>query len=351
MAIRYGGTGNKASKYQVFVKKIEKIAEESNGGKIVEDVIDDFISDLRNIDNSDYNKKISDIEIKGEISDEVLEELINYLLKVKENAIRHRKKEEEKNRRQAKKIEKENREEVMKGKWQYIETTIEELISEGHTKIDAINLVSQGIKDNKYGFDSKEKKYITTKLQEITREVNRREEEKSKEQSRQEQIQKKVEETWKGIQEVASRGPVKKGVAKSQYWIAIRNKFEQESSDLKDKNVKNQILELFDETIIREEDNEYFEDIKCATRDFKSLAFFSAEMMNALYGTSAKKISTKNGERFYNLRAALQQSYNEYKQIQNLLDDKSTTEGDRRILLARKEVMDKEIEKRKSEGR
>lgn len=351
MAIKYGGTGNKASKYQVFVEKIEEIAKNSNGKITVEEVINDFISDLRNINNSDYNKKISEIEIIGEISNEMLKELPEYLLKVKDNAIQHRKKEEEKNRRQAKKLERENNEKVMEGKWQDLETTIGTLISEGYTEIDAINSVLQDVKDKKYGFDSKERKYITRKLQERIVQANKREEETSQEQARQQQIQKKVEETWKGIQEVASKGLRKKGIAESQYWIAIRDKFEQESSDLKDKDVINQILELFDETIIEKEDNEYFEDVKCTTRDFKSLAFFSAEMMNALYGTSAKKISKKNSERFYNLRTALQQSYNEYNQIQNLLDDKSTTEGDRRILLARKDVMDKEIEKRKAEGR
>ncbi|MBQ2916868.1 MAG: hypothetical protein IJE59_01620 [Clostridia bacterium] len=74
--------------------------------------------------------------------------------------------------------------------------------------------------------------------------------------------------------------------------------------------------------------------------------------MNGIYGTSARKMTTKNMDRFLNLRFELQKTNNEYQQIRRLLSNKFTTEGDKRILLARKDVMDKEFDKKRiEEGR
>lgn len=394
MAIIYGGDGNGASKYQVFVNNLYRIANPvDENGKVdedkrrpVEDVIDEFISDLRNINNTDYSKKIPEIDILGEIDEEMPGELIDYLIRSKENFIKVRKKEEDRKRREAKKKERESKEEEMERKFQDLEKTIDTLASSGSTEIDAINSVLQDIKDRKYNFDSKEKKYMTRKLQERIAQANQREKEAAQEkdrqekeaaqekarqekeaaeeqarqaemkrkaaeeQARQEQIQKKVQETWRGIQAVANREQRKTGVSGSRYWIAIRRKFAEESLKLKDEDVRNQILELFDATIIEEEDKEYFDEVKSVTRDFKSLALFWAGMRNAQYGTTTKRISQKNRERFSNLMESLKG--NEYKQIKKLLEDPFTTEGDRRILLARKDVMDREYEtKRKQEGR
>ena len=350
MAIIYGGDGNEASKYQVFVEKIKEIAEKSNGKKTIEDVIDEFISDLRNINNTDYSKKIPEFDLLGEIDKEMPGELIDYLIRSKENFIKVRKKEEDRKKREAKKKERESKEEEMERKFQDLEKTIDTLASSGSTEIDAINSVLQDIKDRKYNFDSKEKKYMTRKLQERIIQANQREKEAAEEQARQEQIQKKVQETWRGIQEVADREQRKAGVSESRYWIAIRGKFAAESLKLKDEDVRNQILELFDEKIIEKEDDEYFKEVQAVTRNFKSLALFWVGMRNAQYGATTKRISQKNRERFSNLRDSLQG--NEYKQIKKLLDDPFTTEGDRRILLARKDVMDREYDtKRKQEGR
>ncbi len=394
MAIIYGGDGNEASKYQVFVNNLYRIANPvDENGKVdedkrrpVEDVIDEFICDLRNINNTDYSKKIPEIDILGEIDEEMPGELIDYLIRSKENFIKVRKKEEDRKKREAKKKERESREKEMERKFQDLENTIDTLASSGSTEIDAINSVLQDIKDRKYNFDSKEKKYMTRKLQERIVQANQREKEAAQEkarqekeaaqekarqekeaaeeqarqaeikrkadeeQARQEQIQRKVQETWRGIQEVADREQKKAEVSESRYWIAIRGKFAAESLKLKDEDVRNQILELFDEKIIEKEDDEYFKEVQAVTRNFKSLALFWVGMRNAQYGATTKRISQKNRERFSNLRDSLQG--NEYKQIKKLLDDPFTTEGDRRILLARKDVMDREYDtKRKQEGR
>jgi hypothetical protein len=68
--------------------------------------------------------------------------------------------------------------------------------------------------------------------------------------------------------------------------------------------------------------------------------------------TTENSIDYKVKNAIDDLRAELQESTNEYKQINKLLNNKNTIAGDKKILEARKAVIEAEFErKRKEEGR
>lgn len=364
--IRFGGSNNLAISFEAMVKDLERIAEEKNVP--VNEVIDDFISDLQNYNNTDYKAKLVETEITGEVSSELAKNCIAYLNKAKKRNLQLAKKKEQKNKR----VEKQEQKEEFEKSWKRVEESIHIAVSEKNegTESEVISKILEDIHSGAYNFEVKEKRYIVQKLKnrflestqreqkaaeelakkEAAEELARKEaaEELARKEAQQAENQKRVTKIWGGIQQIANNGSREKDVKESQYWIAIRNNFVKQSSENED--VKNQILELIDKTIIEKEEDEYFEEVKYVTRGFKSLGFFSAEVMNAVYGTSTRKISKKNSERFYNLRKALQESNDEYKQIGKLLNDSCTSDGDRKILLARKEVIYKEKEREQREN-
>ena len=364
--IKFDISKSLAMNFAVFENDLKKIAE--NHDIPVTETIDQFILDLKNYGREGYTKNIDEITLGG-VTPSILEGLISYMNKMKKTY-------EKKEQNDKKRKEQEEKKELNNSNKRELEEKINNLISEqkAQTELDAMKIVLNDINSGNYAFEkSKEKRKIVRELEKrislqeaeakkIAEEKAKEEakakkiaeekaaeeaEAKSKEEARRLAIKKKVEETWQGIQEVAKRGYKAAGASESTYWIAIKRKFVEESSSLDNEEVKNQILDMFEETIIGKEDEEYFEEVKCVTRDFKSLAYFWAGMMNSQYGTTTKRISQKNRERFSDLMRLLQG--NEYKQIKKLLNNPATPEGDRKILEARKDVMDKEFEKKRRE--
>lgn len=348
--IRFGGSMNSAKSFEAVIKDLERIAREKEVSII--EVIDYFLMDLRNLKNENHEKKLNEIEIKGEVSYELIKELTDYLNKTKRRYSQIEKRNANKEKRQDRISGNKAKKQELEIRFREIETIIDESIFKGEIEQEVIKTILEDVNNGSYNLDTKGKKYIIQRLQERLAQAKEKEKELAKEQARQAENQRKVEETWESIQEVAKREIKKRDIKESQYWRAIRKKFVQQSEGTKSDDVKKQILQLIDDTIIEKEDDEYFEEVKSITRDFKSLASFSVEMMNAMYGTSTTKITSRNMDRFLNLKSELQKTNNEYQQIKRLLNNKYTTQGDKRILLARKEVMDKEFEKkRKEEGR
>ena len=367
--IKFDISKSLAMNFAVFENDLKKIAE--NHDIPVTETIDQFILDLKNYGREGYTKNIDEITLGG-VTPSILEGLISYMNKMKKTY-------EKKEQNDKKRKEQEEKKELNNSNKRELEEKINNLISEqkAQTELDAMKIVLNDINSGNYAFEkSKEKRKIVRELEKrislqeaeakkIAEEKAKEEakakkiaeekaaeeaEAKAKEEARRLAIQKKVEETWKEIQKVAKRGYKAAGISESTYWIAIKHKFIEESSSLDNEEVKNQILDMFEETIIEKEDEEYFEEVKNVTRGFKYLGFYSAEIMNGMFGNSTRKVSSKNMDRFLNLRTELQRTTNEYTQIRRLLNEKTTTQGDRRILLARKQVMDKEFEKRRRES-
>jgi hypothetical protein len=353
--IRFDISKSLAMNFAIFENDLKNIAE--NHGIPVTEAIDQFVTDLKNYYEDGYTKNIEEITLGG-ITPKILEGLISYMNKMKKT---YAKKEQQEKRRR----DKEEKREVNKSNKRELEDRINDLVSQqkAETELDAMKTILNNINTGSYVFEtSKEKRKIVRELvrrisledDKAKRIAEEKAEEEAKtkaaEEARRLVIQRKVEETWQGIQEVAEKGYKASGISESAYWIAIKRKFVEESSSLDNEEVKNQILDMFEETIIEKEDEEYFEEVKNVTRGFKYLGFYSAEIMNGMFGNSTRKLSSKNMDRFLNLRAELQKTANEYTQIRRLLNEKTTTQGDRKILLARKQVIDKEFEKRRRES-
>ena len=111
---------------------------------------------------------------------------------------------------------------------------------------------------------------------------------------------------------------------------------------------KNYFLEGIDKLIGEEIDEEYYEQVRSFTDDFKFLKE-SSEVMNAINGHSNKRKKFSDPiqyNRFCNLRNLVKKEYDEYEQISNLLKDDSVSSVDKKILEARKAVMDREKEEK-----
>lgn len=329
---------------------ILNIAKEQ--GVPVTEIIDKFLEDLENLYKEDYKKNVEDINIK-EITPSILKSLISYMNRMKKT---YEKKEKDDENRQKQKEKKE----ASDAKKKELEEKVNELISgrsEG-TELDAIKTALEDINNGQIDFGAKDKKQIIQELEKRLEEENEKERKAAKEsakkeaaeKARQAEIENKVAKTWQEIEGIADR-EIKKGIKGVKCWTSIRDNFNKQESDSDDQTIRNKILGLLDEKVSQVKDDEYFEQVKYFTRDFSFLRELP-ELIKATSGVSIRKFTDKEAyDRFYDLRASLQRGISEYGQINILLENKNTTDGDRRILLARKSVMDKEIEKRKAEGR
>lgn len=329
-----------------------RIAHDRGIGVI--EVIDEVMEDLQNLGNSDYVTKAKEFEISGSISPKILNSLKAYLMKMRKNF----KDIENKEKKKEKSSDTEE-------KWRKIEEIIDKIEKTGElTKKEIIQGVISSIKSGsfEYKFDSKEKKTILKRLNGIIDEIDRQEEEKTRKQ--QEEIERKemqkenIEKAMLLIQEIADReyeaGNIKN---KASYLSTIRDAIigKDESINIginMDDETEEKLLKLIDDRIELEKNAMYFEQVKRFTKGFQFLKEYP-EIVNATHGNSKlnKFTDSESYSRFCNLRELLQKEYNETIGIQLLIKSREVDDTDIRILLARKEVIDIEKErKRKIEG-
>lgn len=308
-----------------------KISKER--GIPVTQVIDEFMEDLQNLQNMDYEKKIKEIDIRGNISNKLLNSLKSYLIKSKKTF----KEMEKKEKKQEKKKEKS---EDIETKWTEIEETINTIIIGDKTKKDAIGELISAIKSGEfeYKFESKEKKIILGRLEKMLEEIRAKEEKQKKAQSAMIIIQEIVDNEYE-------KGNVKN---KASYLYVIRNGITGKEKNINlginiDKETAKKLLKLIDERIELEKDELYFEQVRRFTRDFQFLKVYP-EIIDASRGI--RKIDrftdSESYDRFCSLRELLQKGADEEAQIDKIIKSGKINAIDEKILLARKEVIEKE---------
>ena len=298
-----------------------------------------------------YEMKINEIQIVGNISPKILNSLKSYIIKMRKNFKDIENKE--------KKQEKSSETDV---KWREIEQIIDKTEKNGElAKKEIIQELISSIKSGSFEckLDTKEKKTILKRLNKMIEEIDRREEEKRRKQ--QEEIERKemqkrsLEQAMTIIQEIVDREYEKGHIkSKASYLISIRNAIKGKDKSIKlginiNKETEKELLELIGIRIELEKNEMYFEQVKGFTKGFQFLREYS-ELVNARRGNSKldKFTDSESYDRFCRLRELLQKERNEEVGIQNLIESSKVDDTDIRILLARREVIDKE-NKRKSE--
>ena len=283
----------------------------------VPEVIDAFIEDLENYNREDYDKNLENIELKG-LTPDLLASFIDYLKKTK--------KVYEQKVRQDKKSKGKETINIILDK---IEKEIDEAILNGKSEIDEIERKELDIKQDN-SLSSKEKKSILKKLAE--RKMNVEVRETAREQAKQamEKIQKVVDREF-------AEGNIE---SRAMYLKSIQD--EVENTDKVEGEAKKYLLEMIKDEI-------YYEQVREFTAGFEFLRKFP-EAINAIngYGFTGKKFTDREAyDRFCDLRTKLQDGVSEYSQVNRILEDGGINDTDKRILEARKSVMDKEMEKRR----
>lgn len=354
----FDASQNVAKGFGLMKKDLEEVAKETNKSMI--EIYDMFLSDLQNYYDDNYEKKIEEIELNS-FSRESINKIYEYVSKLKKSL--EEKKSKDKTRKEKERLEEEKAQE-MKTKWIEIETEINRAIVEGKqgTEKEILQRIISDVNkpDSSYEFDNKTKKYISQKLkvrveQLNKKEKNRRKQEKSQTKQKNEDT-KKLETAMRQIETIFERehrkGKIKN---KANYLIAVKD-----AIIGKDQNValsinigereQEQLLELLDERIKAEKDETYFEQVRTFTDNFRFLRSYS-ETANAMYGAKKRKFTDiESYHRYSDLRARLIEANDEYLQINKLLGSKKIDNVDKRILLARKEYMDREIGNKNKAG-
>lgn len=316
----------------------------------IEEVINDFISDLRNNGREGYEKKIKNISLI-DFSEETLKACRDYMSRrlkfYKQQANQNKKKLEAEQKKLQKKQTEKN--------WKRVEESINEdaLSGEKGTKIEIIQKMLSDINEGESQYsNNKEKEYMLKKLKDMLDRENKRETDRKKQEEKtkiaQETDKRKAEQAMNKIQEIVEReyeaGNIKN---KGNYLTLIKNAINGENKDIDlnikpEKGVKDQLLQMIDDRIKVEKDELYYEQVRSFTDDFQ---FLSAEEMRlkGKSGRMTKFTDEESAERYYALLAKIQKGEDEYLRITQLLN-KKINEIDKKILSGRKEVIDREKE-------
>lgn len=163
----------------------------------------------------------------------------------------------------------------------------------------------------------------------------------------QEKAQKAMEEIKQILNREDANGNVNDRIS---YLKSIKGTVANKKGNM-NKEPKKYLLKLIDQSISEEKDQIYYEQVKAFTKGFQFLREYP-EIMMATNGLTVKKFTNRETyKRFCSLRMLVQDGFSEYSQVNRLLEDESVNDADKRILEARKSVMDKEIERREIEGR
>lgn len=339
--IKFDSSNNPAKNFGIMVKDLERIAQETDVP--LEKVISDFMLDLKNYYKEDYEKKVEDVEISGDISQILINGCVSYLSKL----LKAQKQKERQEKKRQKKIDKkrttEAKEQEMENKWKRIELLINELVSGGKegTEGEIIERILSNI--DKENLDNKEKKHILKRLNDRLAAVKQKETQIVEDKTNAEKIMQEIE---KIVEREFNQDNIE---SKPKYWMSIRDAIagEEGNNPLNmqiGKSAEKILLKMIDERIDGEKDLLYYEQVKYFTRDFRFLKE-NSEIIRATNGAEKRKFTDREAyNRFIDLRSLLQEGHNEYIRINRLLENGNIDDGDRRILEARIKVMDREIE-------
>ena len=355
---RFDISQNVAKGFVLMQRDLEEIAKETDKSMI--EIYDMFLSDLQNYYDYNYEKKLEEIELSG-FSRESINKIYEHVSKLKKSLEERESK--DKTRKEKERLEEEKAQE-MKTKWGEIEDQINKAILDGDkgTEKEIVQRFISDINkpDSSYDFDNKTRKYIAQKLKGRVEQLNKREKDRKKQERSQikqkNEDTKKVETAMRQIETIFerehSKGKIKN---KANYLIAVKDAIISKEKDMAlsiniGEREQQQLLQLLDDRIKAEKDKTYFEQVRDFTDGFRFLKSFS-ETANAMYGAKKRKFTDiESYHRYSALRERLIEANNEYLQINKLLGSKKIDNVDRRILLARKEYMDRERENNKKIG-
>ena len=341
--IRFDIEQNPARNFGVIIKDLEEIARDTDN--TVSTIIDMFITDMNNYYDEEYEKGL-DINIKG-LTPPMRSSLLTYLNKVKKVYKQKERQDSKKEKREMKMESNKAKTEEMENNWIEIEAQLD------LSSIDKIEEVIMDIKSGKfvYELDGKEKKYVLKKLEEKSKDLVKEEERKEIEAS-------KIERAMEQIEETFNENYGDNISLRIKYMQEVRTRIQNENGDIFNiklgEDAEKELLDMLSDRISEDKDQLFFDQVRIFTRDFTFLRDYS-EIINATHGYKKVKFTDlESYDRFVNLRNKLQRNYNgvdERGQIKKLLKSKKTDNGERKVLEARLESIDREIEKRESEGR
>ena len=140
---------------------------------------------------------------------------------------------------------------------------------------------------------------------------------------------------------------------KGNFWESIERVINGTNRDERinikiDENIKNELLDRIEEKVTIEKQQLYYEQVRRFTNDFSFLSEYS-EVAKAR-GVQLKKFTDEESyRRFLGLQSLVHRGADEYTQIVSLLERDGVEEVNRRILEARKCVIDKEMNRQSTE--
>ena len=321
----------------------------------IEELISEYIYDLRNNGKEGYEKKIKNISL--DLSKETIKNCIDYMNRrlkfYKQQSNQKNKKLKSEEIKMQKKQTEEN--------WKRLEEIIDELALAGEngSKIEIIQKIISNINEGKDQYNSdREKTYMLKKLTSMLEKENKKEADRKKEEEKikiaQETDKIKAQKAMSYIQEIVDReykeGNIKN---KANYLKSIKDAINGENDDIElsikpEEGVKDQLLQIIDEKIEVEKEEYYYEQVINFTND---LDFISEEEMRVKgkRGRMTKFADLETAKRFQALVTKIKRGEDEYLQIGKLLKSKKLNETDKRILNKRKEVLD-EVREYKENG-
>ena len=298
--IKFSEFNNPARIFGGLLKDLEDIANERD--LPVQDVIRMFIVDLQNMSNENYEKKLPEMCIKGDISPVLKKKFLSFLNK----AIKSHNKTLKNNKERKKQAD---RKQELENIWKTIKETL--IQNDGKSiDLDSINeLLTKINEGTAYAELKKEcKSYISKKLNELAekekrklekeREKRKLEKEREKRKLEEEREERKLEEErekrkleeekaqriestnkkWEEIVKIVDKASANTGKSKLELWEAIseslfgenkNSRFDLEISEGIKENIKTLIYDR-----IKLEGAEYYEAVKKYTQNFEFLTAF-----------------------------------------------------------------------------
>lgn len=336
--IRFNFRDNPAKIYSAVLNELERIANER--GELVQDVIANFIIDLRNLSNSDYERKIEEVDISGETQDRMLSDIIKYLTKAKKTYENKTKREEEKANKET--STKKNKTQELRDKWEEIEAVINDMTSKEPDRLrsDILGgiLISINMGSNEFDLNKKQRKYVVRMLEDLLEEAKREERAITNQKAR-------LEAAWDVITQVVERENDDGNFSNLEYWTAIKEevvKGEETFGVAINGQIRNQLIERIDSKINEERDLLYFEQVEKFTRGFRFLREES-EVVRANLGASDVRFTDREVySRFCGLRDEVQKGEDEYTQILTLLQSDDIDNMSKQILTQRLNILEAE---------
>lgn len=329
---------NPAKNFFIVEADLKRIASDREVAP--QEVIQEFISDLENRDNPDYEVKINEIKINGVVSKKFILDAKKYFSRVIEVLEKARKKEAKKEKNSAGKQEIES---IWASVLEFIEANKDLTLREVLVQIKEKSIFPE--------LKSAQRKAIIKRTETLIQEEEKKEAMKEA----------KKEKAWQSICLIVDRECSRPDLTDREYlknvvmyWNAIKDKVI--SPESADKNVlkisdsiKEDILGLINAEIYANKEELYYKEVEHFTKGFSFLAT-DLEFQEAVSGKSGRKfIDLESYNRFYDLRAKLQKVGGEYNQICKLLKKDNIDETSKKILTERKMVMEAEKAKKAAE--